>query len=114
MDIREDRRHGVLVVAPAGRVDTTTCEELEKRLLRHLEEGATQVVLDMKDVEYISSAGLRVLLMLVKRLREAQGQLVLCSLAQSVREVFELAGFLSIFAVEPSRELALARLARAG
>jgi anti-sigma B factor antagonist len=48
--------------------------------------------------------------MLAKRLREARGDLVLCSMGDAVRQVFELAGFIPLFAVEPSRERALARL----
>jgi anti-anti-sigma factor len=66
---------------------------------------------DLAAVEYISSAGLRVLLRLVSRLREVQGELVLCSLTHAVREVFELAGFMAVFAVEPTRPQAVARLA---
>ena len=114
MEIRESRQGGVLVVAPVGRVDTTTSEDLEQRLLKHVSGGDTRVVVDMCGIEYISSAGLRVLLMLLKKLQEAHGQLVLCSLGESVHQVFELAGFLTIFSVEPSLDLALTRLSKAG
>jgi stage II sporulation protein AA (anti-sigma F factor antagonist) len=64
----------------------------------------------MTGVEYISSAGLRVLLLAAKRLKPPQGALVLCGIAPSVRTVLELAGFMSLFAVEPTRPQALARL----
>jgi anti-anti-sigma factor len=115
MEIREDRGgDGVLIVAPVGRVDSTTSEALERSLLRRLEQGERRLVLDLAGVEYISSAGLRVLLMLAKRLQQPPGALVLCALADGVRQVFELAGFLPLFAVEPSRERALARLAPGG
>jgi len=111
MVITEDREGGVTVVALAGRVDSLTAGELEPRLLEYASGRAPRLVVDLQGVEYISSAGLRVLLCLVSRLREIQGELVLCSLTHSVREVFELAGFMAIFAVEPTRPLALARLA---
>jgi anti-anti-sigma factor len=114
MEIREERGDGVLIVAPLGRVDSTTSEELERSLLRRLEQGEQRLVLDLAGVEYISSAGLRVLLMLAKRLRQPPSGLVLCSLADGVRQVFELAGFIPLFAVEASRERALARLAAGG
>ena len=68
-------------------------------------------MIDLAGTQYISSAGLRVLLLLAKKLRAARGDLVLCALGPTVRQVFELAGFLSIFRVEPSRTQALARLA---
>ena len=74
-----------------------------------LDGGARRVVIDLAGVEYISSAGLRVLLLAAKRLRPPQGSLVLCGLGPSVRTVLELAGFMSLFVVEPGREQALAR-----
>lgn len=111
MEIHEERNDGVLVVAPTGRVDTTTSDDLERRLLRHVEAGERRLVIDMVGIEYISSAGLRVLLLLAKKLRAAEGELVLCALGPAVRQVFELAGFLPIFRLEASREQALRRLA---
>jgi len=114
MEIREERAaSGILVIAPVGRIDSNTSGELEEKLFAHLAAGETRLVIDMQQVEYISSAGLRVLLRLAQKLRE-RGRLVLCSLAHSVRQVFELAGFLVLFAIEPSRELAVARMASGG
>ena len=111
MEIQEEKHEGVLVVAPVGRVDTTTSIDLEERLVRHLDTGERHLVIDLGGIEYISSAGLRVLLILAKKLKAAGGDLVLCALGPAVRQVFELAGFLPIFRVEATREQALARLA---
>jgi stage II sporulation protein AA (anti-sigma F factor antagonist) len=111
MEIQEGRSGDVLVVTPRGRVDSTTSGDLEQRLLDLLGSGQRRLVLDLAGIEYISSAGLRVLLVVAKRLKTAQGDLVLCALTPAVRQVFELAGFLSIFQLEDSREAALARLA---
>ena len=110
MEIQEGRSGDVLVVAPRGRVDSTTSGDLETRLLDVLGSGQRRLVLDLAGIEYISSAGLRVLLVVAKKLKTAQGDLVLCALTPAVRQVFELAGFLSIFQLEDSREAALARL----
>jgi anti-anti-sigma factor len=66
---------------------------------------------DFAGVEYISSAGLRVFLLLAKRMRDLQGRVVLCAMPEPVRQVFRLAGFMPLFLVEPSRDAALARLA---
>ena len=111
MDIREDRAEGVLVVAPVGRIDSNTSDALEKAVLGRLAGGEKRLVIDLQGVEYISSAGLRVLILVANKLRPLGGQLVLCSLGKSVREVFELAGLTALFTIEASRELALARLA---
>lgn len=109
MEIVEERNGGVLVVAPRGRLDTTTSPDLEKRLLSHIDTGARQVVLDLEGIEYISSAGLRVLLLVAKKLRGGGGDVVLCGLGPAVRQVFELAGFQSIFPIEASRAAAVER-----
>lgn len=109
MEILEERQDGVVVLAPRGRADSTSSATLEAALLRQLDAGHTRLVVDLGGVEYISSAGLRVLLMLAKKL-QGGGHLVLCAMPESVRLVFELAGFLPIFEIEDSRAAALARL----
>ena len=111
MEIREDRQDGVLIVTPLGRLDTTGSGELEKHLLGRLDANERRLLLDLAGVEYVSSAGLRVLLLVAKRLQAAGGDLVLSGLGPAVRQVFELAGFVSLFRMEASREHALARMA---
>lgn len=110
MEIREESRDGATVLAPVGRLDSESSELLDSAVMRHLDRGVTKLAIDFLDVDYISSAGLRVVLMAAKRLQAASGTLVLCSLQQSVRLVFDLAGLLPLFAVEPDRAAALARL----
>jgi len=111
MDIREDRQQGVVIVAPSGRVDSTTSSSLEQRLNALLAAGDRRIVVDFGGVDYISSAGLRVMLTLAKKTRDTRGALALCALGDSVREVFTLAGFLPLFSVEADRASALARVA---
>jgi anti-anti-sigma factor len=110
MEIGEERSEGTLVMAPVGRLDSVTSSELEKRLLARIDAGERRLVLDMGGVEYISSAGLRVLLRAAKRLKDPAAGLVLCGLGPSVRTVLDLAGFLPLFVVVPARQDALARL----
>jgi anti-anti-sigma factor len=111
MDISEERLGDVLVVAPAGRIDSTTSGALERKLIERLAAGEKRLLIDLLGVEYISSAGLRVLLVAANRLKAGDGRLALCSLSQSVLEVFELAGFNSLCTIDPSREQALVRFA---
>ena len=110
MEIAEEKQGEVLILAPGGRVDSASSGQLETALLKNLETGQSRLVVDLAAVEYISSAGLRVLLMLVKKLQGSGGRLVLCAMPESVRLVFELAGFLPLFEIEGSREAAVARL----
>jgi stage II sporulation protein AA (anti-sigma F factor antagonist) len=110
MQIAEDRANDALVVAPAGRLDSVTSSELERHLAARLAAGERRLVIDLAGVDYISSAGLRVLLMAAKRLKEPSSALVLCGMGPGVRTVLELAGFVPLFAIEPARAQALARL----
>lgn len=114
MKLSDERRADVLIVRPEGRIDSNTSPELEDWLVSRVGGGLKGLVLDMSAIDYISSAGLRVLLMIAKKLRANAGLLVLSGLIPSVRQIFELAGFFSIFAVEPDLEKAVARASAAG
>ena len=110
MQIDETREEGAVVVAPVGRIDSTTSPALDTHLLGLAKAGQHRVVIDFSRVDYISSAGLRVMLTLAKRTKEAKGKLALAGLGDSVRQVFELAGFLPLFSVEATAAAATARV----
>jgi anti-anti-sigma factor len=109
MKLSDERRGDVLIARPEGRIDTNTSEELEKFLASRLDGVPKRLVLDMGAVDYISSAGLRVLLMALKKVKGSGGQLVLAGLNTSVRQIFDLAGFSTMFAIEPDVDRAVAR-----
>ena len=111
MNIQQNVLEGITVIAPGGRIDTTTSGPLEEAVRKTVDAGARDLVIDFSSVDYISSAGLRVFLLLAKRMRDLKGRLVLCGMPEPVRQVFHLAGFLPLFSVEPSRDTALARFA---
>jgi anti-anti-sigma factor len=107
MTIDETQQDGVTIVAPQGRIDTTTSSAVEEALNRTVARGARDLLVDFARVDYISSAGLRVFLLLAKRTKDTKGRLVLCGMPEPVRQVFHLAGFMPLFKVEPSRAAAL-------
>ena len=109
MNIQQNVLDGITVIAPAGRIDTTTSGPLEEAIRKTVDGGARDLLVDFAGVDYISSAGLRVFLVLAKRMRDLKGRLVLCGMPEPVRQVFHLAGFMPLFSVEPSRDAALAR-----
>jgi anti-anti-sigma factor len=111
MQISESRQAGVDIVAPAGRIDTTTVAAMEARLAPLLESGGLRLVVDFAAVEYISSAGLRVLLLAARQAKDTGGVMVLCGMGESVRQVFHLAGFVPLFTICETREDAMRRLA---
>ena len=94
------------IVAIAGSLDSTTSPEAQKSL-DAVVAGAKKVALDFSQLDYISSAGLRVLLGAAKQLRASGGTFGMFGLNQSVREVFEISGFSSILSVYQSEAEAL-------
>ena len=110
MTINEEREHGVVVISPVGRVDSTTSPRLDQCLAGLGAAGEARVVVDFSGVDYISSAGLRVMLSLAKRTKDLKGHVALFAMSDSVRQVFELAGFMPLFAVTATREDAVRRV----
>ena len=86
------------VVALGGRLDTTTAQELEGAIKEAI-EGKTELIIDMKELEYISSAGLRVLLSAHKAMSR-QGTMVVKNASEAVKEIFEVTGFSDILTIE--------------
>jgi len=107
MDIYEERKDGFLVLGLEGRLDATNSKMFEDKILAVIDEGERQLVIDLSQLNYVSSAGLRVFLLASKRLNPAGGKLVLCSLQEPVKEVFEIVGFFSILSILGSRDEAL-------
>lgn len=101
---------GVPVHAIRGRVDSASAGEMEKALQPLFGGAGERAVVDLSALDYISSAGLRVVLMVAKRAKQNGGRLMLCSLPPQVREVFEISGFLKILDVAPDPAAAVAAL----
>lgn len=98
MQISTEKENSKLTVTVSGRIDTVTAPELEKYALDHM-EGITEMALDLADVEYVSSAGLRALLQIHKDMSK-QGKLKLLNINTAVKEIFGMIGFLRIFTIE--------------
>jgi len=109
MQITEETHGGVLVVVAAGRLDSGSAGELEAVLPARVQAN-DKVVLSLAEVPYVSSAGLRVMLIGAKAARAKGHKLVLTGLAPSVREVFDISGFTSIFTIEDDVASAVAAL----
>jgi anti-anti-sigma factor len=110
MEISEDRKADAVVLALSGKLDATTAKTFEKKLLSQIESGERRFVINLAQLDYISSAGLRVFLLAAKRLNSANGKILLSSLQDSVREVFEITGFSSVFSIYGSDDDAIKNL----
>ncbi|MEA3245790.1 MAG: STAS domain-containing protein [Gemmatimonadota bacterium] len=107
MEVTTRGQGNVIVVAIKGSLDSTTSPQAQQSLDTVVADGARKVVVDCTALDYISSAGLRVLLGLAKKLGANGGALRMCGLNQTVREVFEISGFATILPVFPGEREAL-------
>ncbi len=95
------------VVALRGRLDTTQADAVEKEVVEILDQKHSHIIFDCKEMDYISSSGLRIFLIAQKRMMATGGQLKLCSLQAGIQEIFDMSGFSMIFSIFPDLESAL-------
>jgi len=107
MALAIEKIEDIVVISAEGQMNSNNAAAIEAELLSQLDKGVHRMVLDLALLSYISSAGLRVVLLLAKRLKQVNGTLVLCELQSRVREVFDISGFLAILTVVDTRAEAL-------
>lgn len=105
----ERLKNGVLLRV-AGRLDAPSTPVLEKQMQSLLDEGGIYFLLDFTEVEYLSSAGMRLLLSVTKKLKPKGGVLCLFSLDDEVRDIIKMAGFEKILSIAANEAEALLRL----
>lgn len=108
MDVQTLERDGVTVIQVAGSMDATTVTDFDAEWKKSLEAGATKVVVEMSALEYISSAGLRGILMLAKMSKAKGAALGFAGMKAMVADMFKLSGFQSILKLYPNLDAALA------
>ncbi|WP_320009246.1 STAS domain-containing protein [Maridesulfovibrio sp.] len=99
LEVGEMKIDGIITFQLKGRLDSNTSNDFEERLLNSIQGGESKIILDFENLEYISSAGLRVLLKAARELKGGDGKLVLCELKDYIREVFDLSGFVSFLPI---------------
>ena len=107
MELTIEKQTGTAIVAAGGRLDASGAPDFESRCKTLIQEGTSRLLLDFAKVDYISSAGLRSLLVLAKAVKSAGGALVLCCLAPAVRDVMTISGFDNILPLAADRTAAL-------
>jgi anti-anti-sigma factor len=110
MTIETESLPNLSIAKLSGHVDTLNAAELESSLLSLAESGAKQLLVDCTKLEYINSAGLRVFLLVAKRMESQGGACAFCGLSPNVKLVFETIGFDRILTVYETRDAALAAM----
>ena len=110
LEVNESSDGAVTIVAVKGRLDSVTAPTLGERLSGALAAPSRRLLIELSQLEYISSAGFRVLLLAAKRAAETDGQIVLAGVSGKVRQLFDLGGFLDLFRICGSRDEGIAAL----
>jgi anti-sigma B factor antagonist len=107
MKIVEKRENDICILTPVGRLDVNNAESFREHLLRVIADGTKNIILDCQSLDYMSSGGLRVILEGAKRIWQVEGKMVLCSLKDYIKEVFEVTQFDAFLPIADSVERAL-------
>jgi anti-anti-sigma factor len=110
--IVEERRDGALVLALTGRLGATSAGRFGAAVAEAVGRGEARLVIDLAEVDYVSSAGLNALATAAGLCAEARGTMALCGLTDPVRIAFDLGGLLPHLVIEPSRDHAIVRVLR--
>ena len=108
MEIAVQREGTTVTVKAGGRIDGVNARDFENQLRETIEDGDKGVVVDLEGLSYISSAGLRAILLIAKTLSQRGAKFALCALSEPIREVFEISGFDKIVAIHNTQREALA------
>lgn len=111
MDLQTRIENNAIVATIIGRLDSVTAPEYEKTIRELIDGGNCHFVVDFEKLDYISSAGLRALLLMAKLLKEKNGKVCFANVKGNVRSVFDMSGFTTLFKLENSVPEALAQLA---
>lgn len=110
MKIEETRIGDITLLLLEGRVDSNTSSEAEATILGVLDNGVNKLAVDFGQLDYISSAGLRVFLLAAKKLKKTGGSIALSAMKPHIKEVFDMSGFSALFNILPNKEEALKSL----
>ncbi len=102
MQLNTDKHNDILIIEAPNRIDALNASEFETAILELLEQHNGNVIIDLKNLEYVSSAGLRVFLVMAKTQEKKQHQLTLNAMQPFIKEIFEVTGFLNLFSLSES------------
>ncbi|MCP4181609.1 MAG: STAS domain-containing protein [bacterium] len=107
MEITQESKNGIHCLKIEGRLDAASAADAEKTISEVITSGADKIVINLEELRYISSAGLRTLLVAAKEIKSKNGKIVICSMIESVKKIFDISGFTSIFDIEDTEAKAL-------
>lgn len=108
MELTQQKEGSTTIVSIKGRLDTTNYSDFDKELSALVSAGEKNILVDCVEMDYISSSGLRVFLVYLKKMKAEGGSLKLSGMQSMIKEVFTISGFTTLFSIYDTREEALA------
>ncbi|MFT4553836.1 MAG: anti-anti-sigma factor [Chlamydiales bacterium] len=109
VELSTEKKNDVLILRVGGRLDAISSPQLEKQVMESINEGNhNKVLMNFEQVDYLSSAGMRLLLSTTKKMKSKEGKFVICTISDSVMEVIKMAGFDHILNIKSSEDEGLA------
>lgn len=102
MEAQVEEKGDIVIVRIKGRLDAASSPQLEKQINSIIDAGHFKLLLNFADVEYLSSAGMRLMLSVSKKLKHLEGKVVACALNDEVMDVIKMAGFHQVLELYPS------------
>jgi anti-sigma B factor antagonist len=93
LEIIEENKGGINIYKLNGQLDSNTSLGFENKIIQAIDDGSKSMIIDFRNLDYISSAGLRVIIKATKALKREDGKIMLCDMQDYVKEVFEISGF---------------------
>jgi anti-sigma B factor antagonist len=114
MEVIQETRANMLFLSLKGRIDDNNAQSLEASLIKLIEDGTKELIIDCSQIEYINNAGLRVLLNVAKKALNADGRIALHSPSRTAKDTFDKTGFSMVSRIYDTREEAIAKVAASG
>ena len=103
-EIQTVNQDGVVILNLKGRVDATNSGQVHDRVMEEIKEGCNKMIINFSEVNYISSAGLRVLIFATKSFAKNSGSFAVCSLNENIMKIFEISGLVNLFTIHDDVE----------
>lgn len=108
MEVLQEMHGDILLISLNGRLDTTNFNDVEETMNISIDHSNYKVLVDCTKMDYISSSGLRVLMVTLKKINAQGGKFVICGLQDTIKEIFDISGFATIFTIADDKESGLA------
>lgn len=108
--LKEKKAGDALVLYLSGRLDALSSPPVEHKVFDFINQGEHKIILDFSDIDYLSSAGMRMLLAVTKKLKSFEGKMVICNISTNVMDILKMSGFDHVLEIANSEENALAKL----